>query len=91
MAELRRCTRCVFPKTHETIPFDSEGVCNICRQHKYKQTQIDWTPKKKERDVLIAAHRGKSDYGCIIPLQRRQRQRLDTLLSLSLCHVGRTG
>ncbi len=67
MAELRRCTRCVLPETHETITFDGEGVCNICRQHEYKQTQIDWEAKKKELDELIAAHRGKSDYDCIIP------------------------
>lgn len=67
MAELRRCTRCVLPETHETITFDAEGVCNICRQQEYKQTQIDWAAKKKELDVLIAAHRDKSDYDCIIP------------------------
>lgn len=67
MAELRRCTRCVIPETHETIVFDEEGVCNICRQHEYKQTQIDWSAKKKELDDLIAAYRGKYDYDCIVP------------------------
>lgn len=91
MSELKRCTRCVLPETHETIPFDSEGVCNICRQHEYKQTEIDWTTKKKELDVLIAAHRGKSDSDCIIPLQRRQRKCPDPPLGLPLRHMGRTG
>ncbi|TAK09363.1 MAG: N-acetyl sugar amidotransferase, partial [Candidatus Manganitrophaceae bacterium] len=67
MAELRRCTRCVLPETHETITFDAEGVCNICRQQEYKQTQIDWSAKKKELDALIAEHRGTSDYDCIVP------------------------
>lgn len=67
MAELRRCTRCFLPETHGTITFDAEGVCNICRQQEYKQTQIDWAAKKKELDDLIASHRDKSDYDCIIP------------------------
>ena len=67
MAELKRCVRCVLPETHETILFDEEGVCNICRQHEYKQNKIDWQAKKKELDALISAHRGKGDYDCLIP------------------------
>lgn len=67
MTELRRCTRCVLPETHETIVFDDEGVCNICRQHEYKQTAMDWDAKKKEFDELIAAYRGRFDYDCIVP------------------------
>jgi N-acetyl sugar amidotransferase len=67
MNELQRCSRCVEPETHETIVFDEQGVCNICRQHEYKQTQIDWTAKKKELDALIEAHRGKFEYDCLIP------------------------
>ena len=30
---LRRCTRCVLPETMPFIEFDSEGVCNYCRQY----------------------------------------------------------
>ncbi len=67
MLELKRCTRCVIPETHETIVFDAEGVCNICRQQEYKQTAIDWEKKKKELDELIAVYRGKYDYDCIVP------------------------
>ena len=67
MAELRRCTRCVTPETHETIVFDEEGVCNICRQHEFKQTSIDWDAKKKELDELIGAYRDKYEYDCIVP------------------------
>ena len=67
MNELKRCTKCVIPETHETIIFDEQGVCNICRQHEYKQTVIDWDAKKKELDQLINAHRGKYEYDCLIP------------------------
>lgn len=64
---MKRCSKCVLPETHETIVFDQEGVCNICRQHEYKQAMIDWEEKKKELDKLIESHRGKYDYDCIIP------------------------
>ena len=67
MLELIRCTRCVTPETHETIVFDDEGVCNVCHQHDYKQTQIDWDSKKTELDELIESHRGKYHYDCLIP------------------------
>jgi N-acetyl sugar amidotransferase len=67
MAELRRCTRCLLPETHETIVFDSEGVCNICRGQEIKQAQLDWQSKKKELDALIQSYRSKYDYDCIVP------------------------
>ena len=67
MSKLRRCSRCVLPETHETIYFDEEGVCNICRQQEFKQDMIDWSTKKIELDELIERYRGKNDYDCIVP------------------------
>ncbi|RPH52391.1 MAG: N-acetyl sugar amidotransferase [Desulfobacteraceae bacterium] len=64
---MKRCTRCVLPQTHETIVFDNEGVCNICRQHEYKQTVIDWQARKKDLENLIDLYRGRYDYDCIVP------------------------
>lgn len=67
MTNLRRCSKCVLPETHETIVFDEQGVCNICRQHEYKQTVTDWAAKKKELDELVESYRGKYEYDCIVP------------------------
>ncbi len=64
---MKRCTRCVMPETHETIVFDEDGVCNICRQHEYKLTAIDWDAKKRDLSRLIEKYRGKYDYDCILP------------------------
>ena len=64
---LRLCSRCVTPETHETIFFDNEGVCNVCRQQEYKQEKIDWDIRQKELNELLDAHRGKGDYDCIVP------------------------
>lgn len=64
---LRRCKKCLLPETHETIMFDEEGICNICRQIEYKKGKIDWAARKKELTELIEEHRGKYDYDCIIP------------------------
>jgi N-acetyl sugar amidotransferase len=64
---LRRCTKCLLPETHETIMFDEEGVCNICRQIEFKEGKIDWAVRKEELTALIEGHRGKYDYDCIIP------------------------
>jgi N-acetyl sugar amidotransferase len=67
MTDLKRCSRCVLPETHETIVFDDAGICNICRQQEFKQKAIDWHAKKREFDQLIEAYRGKADYDVIVP------------------------
>ncbi len=67
MTELLRCSKCVTPETHETIFFDGDGVCNVCRQHEYKQESIDWDGRKQEFLEMIEQYRGKYDYDCIVP------------------------
>lgn len=67
MTELKRCSWCVTPETHETVVYDGDGVCNICRQQEFKKEQIDWTAKKKELDALVEQYRGRYDYDCIVP------------------------
>jgi N-acetyl sugar amidotransferase len=64
---MRRCTKCGLPETHETISFDADGVCNICRQHEFKQESIDWAANKKALDALVEEYRGKGDYDCLVP------------------------
>jgi len=67
MSEIRRCTKCVLPETHETIIFDKHGVCNVCRQHEYKQIAIDWDERKRKLNDIISRYKGKYDYDCIVP------------------------
>jgi len=65
---LKRCINCGLPETQETIQFDATGVCNICRQKEFKETNINWVERKKQLDALIGEFRNKYDYDCIIPL-----------------------
>ena len=64
---MRYCTKCVLPDTHETIQFDSEGVCNVCRQSERKHTNIDWTAREKMLHELIEKYKNKGIYDCIVP------------------------
>ncbi|GIW10392.1 MAG: LPS biosynthesis protein [Dehalococcoidia bacterium] len=64
---LRRCSRCLIPETHETIVFDEEGVCNICRAHEKKREKIDWAARRAQFEALIERVRGKYAYDCIVP------------------------
>ncbi|MBD3426534.1 MAG: N-acetyl sugar amidotransferase [Candidatus Omnitrophica bacterium] len=68
MMDLKRCSRCVMPETHETIFYDDEGVCNICRQHELKHEKIDWDKRKQEFVEIVDRYRGKGAYDCIIPI-----------------------
>jgi len=65
--ELIKCSRCVIPETHETIHFDENGVCNVCRQSEFKKENIDWASREKELVELLDAYRGKGDYDCLVP------------------------
>lgn len=67
MNELKRCTKCTLPETYETIEFDDEGVCNICRQQEFKQERIDWDSRKNQLDELVAKYKGTGEYDCLIP------------------------
>jgi N-acetyl sugar amidotransferase len=64
---LRRCVRCLLPETHETIVFDEEGVCNVCRQIEVKQGKIDWAARERELIELIESYRGRASHDCIVP------------------------
>ena len=45
---MKRCTKCLLPETHESISFDDEGVCSVCRQVEFKEGKISWEERKKE-------------------------------------------
>ncbi len=64
---MRICTSCMIPETHETIVYDGKGTCNICRQHTFKEENIDWTKREQEFLTLIEQYRGKYDYDCLVP------------------------
>src|ERR1043166_9157642 len=64
---MRRCTRCNLPETHDTITFDGDGVCTVCRQQEFKREAIDWQRRKADLDALVAQYRGKHDYDCLVP------------------------
>ena len=66
---LRRCTKCTLPETHETIMFDEEGICNICRLHE-KKIKINWEERRKNLVELIEKYKGKYSYDCIVPFPR---------------------
>lgn len=53
--QIRRCSKCILPFTTPFIEFDSDGVCNYCREHqpiKYKG--------KKELEQIIKQYRNTS-------------------------------
>lgn len=64
---MKICTKCVMPETAETLSFDDNGTCSVCRQVEFKDAGIDWDERGEELDRLIERYRGKYDYDCIVP------------------------
>jgi len=68
LEELQRCSRCVLPITWETVYFDEEGVCNICRNWDVKQKEIDWKARDRELREIFNEVKGRDlPYDCIVP------------------------
>jgi len=67
MSDLVHCQKCLLPETYETIEFDKQGVCNVCRNREFRDEKIDWADRKRQLDQLIGQHRGRGDYDCIVP------------------------
>lgn len=60
---LRRCSKCLLTETMPFISFDSNGVCNYCKNYKLRNK-----PKPKEELLtLVEPYRRKSGPDCIVP------------------------
>ena len=64
---MKHCSKCLLPVTHECINFDEDGTCSICKNHKYKQEEVDWKKREKGFVKLLSSYRDKGPYDCIIP------------------------
>ncbi len=66
-SELQKCTKCLMPETNETMTFDADGVCNICRSAAVRDKEIDWSEREKDFQLHLADFRGKFQYDAIVP------------------------
>jgi N-acetyl sugar amidotransferase len=64
---MKRCTKCLTKETVDTITFDEFGVCSVCRQVEFKKEKIDWQARGVQLQEMIARHKGKGLYDCIVP------------------------
>lgn len=64
---MKKCTKCLTPETVDTITFDEEGVCSVCRQIEFKKDKIDWAGRNEQLQAIIDEYRGKGLYDCIVP------------------------
>lgn len=62
--KLLRCTKCVLPETFPFISFDSEGVCNYCRNYKVKNQS---RPLSDLMDLVKPYRKKDGKYDCIVP------------------------
>ena len=65
---IERCCKCTLPITWETIHFDDNGVCNICKNWDQKKNEVNWKEREKEFwEIVKEAKTKKLDYDCIVP------------------------
>ena len=64
ISHLRRCTKCILPETFPFIEFDSEGVCNYCRNYK----KIKFKGEKEFEKKLEPFRKIKERQNCLVGL-----------------------
>ena len=64
---MKSCSKCLLPETHETIEFDENSKCNVCKGHEFKKENIDWDKKKNDFKIILEKYKGKHPYDCIVP------------------------
>jgi len=65
---LERCSRCTLPITWETVYFDEDGVCNICKNWDTKQKSTNWGEREKQLlEIIKEAKDRHGTYDCVVP------------------------
>ena len=65
---MRYCRKCNMPDTRPGSVFDSEGVCQACRNYEARKT-VNWEERKEELIELCDKYRREDDYyDCIVPV-----------------------
>lgn len=65
---IRYCTKCLMPDTKPNLSFDSEGVCNACRNYE-NRAKVDWDQRKVELEDILSRYRNSDNtWDCIIPV-----------------------
>ena len=67
MYYMKKCVKCLLPETHETITFDTQGVCSVCSNFGIKQ-EVDWESRNEELKRIVADVKSRdAKYDCVIP------------------------
>lgn len=64
---LKNCSRCCLPETQDSIRYDENGVCTVCKQIRVKKEKVDWQKRFEMLQELCDRFRGKSNYDCVVP------------------------
>lgn len=80
---MKYCKKCVMPDTKPDFFLDSEGVCCACRNYENRK-EIDWNLRKEQFLNIIAKHRSKHNWDCIVPVSGGKDSTYQVLKMLQL-------
>ncbi len=81
---MKFCTKCVMPDTKPELTLDEEGVCDACRSHEKKRTDIDWIEREKEFLEIVSQNKKNRGYDCLVPVSGGKDSTFQTMKVLEL-------
>ena len=65
---IKWCKKCILPDSRPNIFIHQNGVCNACKNHKFKKN-INWSKRKKKLIELFKKSKTNNNpYDCLIPV-----------------------
>lgn len=73
-----------MPDTKPELTFDEDGVCDACRSHEKKRTDIDWLQREQEFLEIVNKNKKNKGYDCLVPVSGGKDSTFQTMKVLEL-------
>ena len=81
---MKYCNKCVMPDTKPELTFDNKGICNACKAHERKHSNIDWIQREKEFLQIVEDNRKSDGYDILVPVSGGKDSTYQTIKALEL-------
>lgn len=81
---MKFCTKCTMPDTKPELTFDENGVCDACRSHEKKRTDINWDEREQEFLDIVNKNKKNRGYDCLVPVSGGKDSTFQTMKVLEL-------
>lgn len=91
--QTKRCKLCIMPEIKGRIELDSDGICNLCKEHKVIQItseNFDSFSAEKKLAILqkkVDKYKGKNKYDCAVSISGGKDSIMTLYIAVKILHL----